>query len=192
MSFNAGANAYTFHDVNIDIPTELSIMDSDEWDALIEKITPVIAERKNVIAEKELKELFLEKRKTERETELRRIGMQWILERKEYWFEDTSVSAKEVAELEDADWMELFTTTQNNIIAAKNRIAKEIADKAIADKAEQDRKDEELRKENLAAQKDAVKWDDFIVRLREMELPEMTGRNYKARVNKVRDFIASL
>ena len=45
MTFNFKYNAYVFEDVNVDNPTEICLLNDKEWDALIEKITPVIKER---------------------------------------------------------------------------------------------------------------------------------------------------
>jgi hypothetical protein len=53
MKFNFGVGAYVFQDVNIDAATEINLWTSEEWDAAIAKITPVIEERKIAIAKKE-------------------------------------------------------------------------------------------------------------------------------------------
>lgn len=61
MSFNFQHDAYIFEDVNVDNKTEICLLDAKEWDALIEKITHVIKERKDAEAkraeEKRLKDI---------------------------------------------------------------------------------------------------------------------------------------
>lgn len=46
MTYNFQHNAYVFFDINVDNNTEISLLNDDEWNALIEKITPIIIERK--------------------------------------------------------------------------------------------------------------------------------------------------
>jgi len=52
MSFNHIYTAYTFEDINIDMATEVNLLNDEEWSALIEKITPVIAQRKEESAKR--------------------------------------------------------------------------------------------------------------------------------------------
>ena len=54
MTFNFQHLAYTYEDVNVDVNTELSILSEDDWDVLVAKITPVIADRKHAAEEKRL------------------------------------------------------------------------------------------------------------------------------------------
>jgi hypothetical protein len=55
MKFYFQHDAYLFEDVNVDNKTEISLLGSDEWDALVEKIKPIIEERK-VAAQKQEEE----------------------------------------------------------------------------------------------------------------------------------------
>lgn len=50
MQFHNASGAYVFEDINIDNATEICLLDKGQWDVLIEKITPVIAARKEAIA----------------------------------------------------------------------------------------------------------------------------------------------
>lgn len=54
MNFSFEYDAYVFEDVNVDNKTEIRLLDDEEWDALINKISPVIEDKKRVIEEKRL------------------------------------------------------------------------------------------------------------------------------------------
>lgn len=61
MKFNFQYDAYTFEDVNVDNKTEISLLSNEDWDALINKITPVIEQRKKDAEEKRLTQVEKEK-----------------------------------------------------------------------------------------------------------------------------------
>lgn len=61
MTFDFVNDAYVFYDVNIDNKTELSLLGTEEWNALIEKITPVITQRKKEAGEAALAKIEKEK-----------------------------------------------------------------------------------------------------------------------------------
>lgn len=63
MKFNAQYEAYVFEDVNVDNKTEINLLNDEEWVALINKITPVIEERKKAILEKQIAEAEAQKQK---------------------------------------------------------------------------------------------------------------------------------
>jgi hypothetical protein len=46
MSFSFKYNAYVFEDVNVDNASEICLLGKEDWDALVEKIKPVIEDRK--------------------------------------------------------------------------------------------------------------------------------------------------
>jgi len=48
MTFNHVYNYFTFENINVDIASEVSVFTDTEWNALIEKITPDIEERRKV------------------------------------------------------------------------------------------------------------------------------------------------
>lgn len=52
LSFNHIYNAYTFEDINIDMATEVNLLNDEEWSALIEKVTPIISQRKEESAKR--------------------------------------------------------------------------------------------------------------------------------------------
>jgi hypothetical protein len=52
MKFNGQHGCYAFEDVNVDNATEICLFDDAEWDAIIDKITPAIAERKQAAEQK--------------------------------------------------------------------------------------------------------------------------------------------
>jgi hypothetical protein len=52
MKFNGQHGCYAFEDVNVDNATEICLFDDTEWNDLIDKITPAIAERKQVAEQK--------------------------------------------------------------------------------------------------------------------------------------------
>lgn len=62
MSFNGQHQCYVFEDVNVDNKTEINLFNDDEWDALINKITPIIQERKDAAEKKRIDALAEEKR----------------------------------------------------------------------------------------------------------------------------------
>lgn len=50
MKFSFKDNAYIFEDVNVDNQTEICLFDTEKWDTLVEKIKPVIEQRKSEAA----------------------------------------------------------------------------------------------------------------------------------------------
>lgn len=63
MKFNAQYEAYVFEDVNVDNKTEINLLNDEQWTALINKITPVIEEKKKAILEKQTAEAEAQKQK---------------------------------------------------------------------------------------------------------------------------------
>lgn len=61
MTFNFQYDCYSFQDVNVDNKTEMYLLNDEEWDALVEKITPVIEQRKKDAEEKRLAQIEKEK-----------------------------------------------------------------------------------------------------------------------------------
>ena len=52
MKFSFQYDAYLYEDVNVDNKTEISLLADNEWDALVEKIKPVIEQRKEEAAKR--------------------------------------------------------------------------------------------------------------------------------------------
>ena len=52
MTYNGQHDAYIFQDVNVDNKTEINLFNEEEWAALIGKITPIIAQRKEEAEQK--------------------------------------------------------------------------------------------------------------------------------------------
>jgi hypothetical protein len=63
MKYDSRSGSYVFEDVNIDNRTEINLFNDEEWAALINKITPVIEERKKAILEKQIAEAEAQKQK---------------------------------------------------------------------------------------------------------------------------------
>lgn len=63
MKFSFQYDAHVLEDVNVDNKTELCLFNDAEWNALIEKITPVIEERKKAIEEKIIADAEVKKQK---------------------------------------------------------------------------------------------------------------------------------
>lgn len=61
MKFNFQFDAYRFEDVNVDNKTEISILGNEDWDALINRITPIIEQRKKDFEEQRLFQIEKEK-----------------------------------------------------------------------------------------------------------------------------------
>lgn len=61
MTFDFVNDGYTFYDVNVDNKTEVCLLGVEEWNTLVEKITPVIADRKKEAEEAALAKIEKEK-----------------------------------------------------------------------------------------------------------------------------------
>ena len=80
LMYNGAHDAFILEDINIDNKTELSLLDSSAWDALVEKIT-LIAEQKTIEKELRLQQSKEEQRKKDIE-EGQRIERERIEEEK--------------------------------------------------------------------------------------------------------------
>jgi hypothetical protein len=56
MKFNGQHESYMFEDINVDNKTEINLFNEDGWTTLINKITPIIEERKKAIEKHEKEE----------------------------------------------------------------------------------------------------------------------------------------
>lgn len=63
MRLNGQYECYAFEDVNVDNKTEICLFNDVEWQALIDKITPAIAERKELARIREEEELKAEQKR---------------------------------------------------------------------------------------------------------------------------------
>jgi hypothetical protein len=176
MKFNGQYGCYMYEDVNVDNATEINLFNEDEWNALIAKITPAIAERKAIAKE-------IEKRTSERIAYLKLLdpSLQYDAVNELYFIHNPAISAglelSVIKKMKPENWEALvikWTTA--------------IETKAQSDKKAQEELDEKSRIETLAKAGDKAVWSDFVSRLNAIAYPEVTSQEYKDKVAKVKAY----
>jgi len=159
MKFNGQYGCYMYEDVNVDNATEICLFNEEEWNALIEKITPVIAKRKEY---NKLRQDLI----TIRSFELTSLGMEKKIDSKLnaiFVYEDVTINENALPDYSDEEWADIFATL--NL------------------------KKENLRNADLLKQRDKAIWEDFITRLKAVPFPDLQSDEYRKKSDKVRDFI---
>lgn len=137
MKYDSRSGSYVFEDVNIDNRTEINLFNDEEWAALINKITPVIEERKKAILEKQIAEAEVQKQK-EIEAALQKERDRVAEEKRLAQVKEEQEKKRKEEELAKASdkekwdmWLEAFgrqlppTTMRSTIYKSKVSIAKE-------------------------------------------------------------------
>jgi hypothetical protein len=120
MTFSPIYNAYVFKDVNVDVLTELNLFDDERWNELIEKITPVIADRE--------KEIELQKQ-AEVDRIQKEAAEKALREKQEEEEKQKQLEAEKLAQSSDkVKWNTVIDQLQNiSIPEMKSRKAKTLA-----------------------------------------------------------------
>lgn len=162
LTYSPQYSAYVFKDVNIDVMTELKLWNEQEWNEAIEKITPVIEQRKKEAEEKLQKELVGKSRFEA----LKTIGL---------IKEETAIG---LSELSEQEWEVLAEKYKGEVKAAQEAQWKHQQEI----EAENKRK---LQEEESAKASDKDKWATLINALSSIAMPEFKSSIYKGKVNQL-------
>jgi hypothetical protein len=179
MKFNAQYEAYVFEDVSVDNKTEINLFTDEEWAALLNKITPVIEERKKAIETKRLADEQMQK-KLERQ---RITGKARFDSLSEMGF--TNESEVNLGCMSDDDWNTMWS-------AYKSQYDKKKHEEWVADMKLKKELDEQKKSEELAQAGDKVKWADVLRQLNELSIPEMKSPTYRKKVSILKEKIGEV
>lgn len=179
MKFNAQYEAYVFEDVNVDNKTEINLFDDEEWDALIDKITPIIEEKKLAIEKKQIAEAEAQKK-----LEQQRIaGKARFASLCEIGFTDES--EVNLGCMSDDDWNTMWS-------AYKAKYDKDQHEKWLADIKLKKELEDQRKAEELAQAGDKAKWLDVLRQINELSIPEMKSPTYRKKVAIFKEKISEI
>lgn len=168
MKFNFEYDSYVYEDVNIDNKTELCLLESEEWNTLINKITPVIAERKKAADEKKLQQEEDQRKKdAEKTTGTFRYGVL-----KEIGFDNQSIEV--LGPMPEGDWNKLYGNYKEQYETKKKQQWQE---------EQQTKADQEAREkaETDAQATDKQKWEKLLSSYSAIVIPAFKSSHYKSK-----------
>ncbi len=176
LVFKPAVNAYVYEGINVDNATEICLLPTAEWDALIIKVK----ERYEAI-QTEKKEAAI--RLEERIKELSSIGVSYLASTLELMYAGELLIHLSKP-LEHGNWDLLMAT-------AKSKIEEKV--KAANDEAARKKKDaDDKRTEELAAMSDKELLSDYLSRIQAVEKPVMKTAKYKKLVNGFSEFVTNM
>ena len=145
----------------------------------------------------------LNKRKQLRVSQLQEFGFTFEYNTRCHKYEDLVVSAVDVAEQSEADWIDIIKILQERVdgLLSLKLLAKrlqedadrmEIANKAIADKQLADERAAHQAQEALSTASDEVKWESYINQLKMIVYPPFESRMYREMVAIANEKIAEI
>lgn len=168
MRFSFNFDAYIFEDLQIEKDGEVSLLNDDEWESLVEKTAADIEDRKKANSEKEQQRLAEEQKKrhiqsigTARVNFLKTIG-------------STGYSIDELGAMEEKEWDAFF------------------ADKKQQVELQQRQMEELKEKQRVELMKDKEKWGEIVKHLNATPLHEMRSSQYRKKMSEVRDFLENI
>jgi hypothetical protein len=179
MKFNFQYDAYVFHDVNVDNKTELCLFNNEKWNALVEKITPVIEQRKQEAEEKRLADIE-EQKKLQAKKELNQYRRQSLL-----LLDRTVDNTEDLSDLTDEQWEERYSHAKSE----SDRIKKEKWEKEQQEIKEQE---EKRQQEILDNAKDKEKWAAVVEHLKNTPDVDMRSSQYRTKMKAVKDFLQTI
>jgi hypothetical protein len=169
MSFSGYYNAYVYEDVNVDNITEINLLDDAEWTTLVNKITPVIADRKLAAEEKKKAELKEQQELAKRQATgnarfviLSAIGV-------------TTESKEKLGEILEDEWTAMHESY-------KKAWDKKQQEKWAAEQAEKKKQEDAKKAEELAQAGDKEKWNAIVAYMNAAPWHDMKSGPYRKKV----------
>jgi hypothetical protein len=186
MTYNGRYMCYAFEDVNVDVATEIMMLEDAEWKSLLDKVSSLIEDRKKAAEEK----AALEVRTKNRSSQVIALGMTFHLQSGSFVFQDSSVSQETIERVVDAEFEEILSDLSRDIEASKKaleqkRIAEiekaklDAADKALREKAEADERAKIAEADRVAQLSDSAKYREIYNRISDLGFPEMKSQKGK-------------
>lgn len=205
LTLNGRYNCYALDDINVDINTEICLLNDSEWVILTDNIKFEISRRKEEAAKKHA----LDARTKERSAEVIGLGMQFHLQtgafkyRDQLTGEETQVTQHTIETVVEAEWTEIVSGLSRDITAIrkasedKRKADLENAKREAAEQALQAQRDGEEKKrvaeaERLASASDAEKWKALIGQIQAIKVPEMKSLKSRKRAEEVTGMLSRL
>jgi hypothetical protein len=181
LRYEYAYDAYMFADVSVDNKTEISVLEDDKWNDLIEKIIPAIDLHKKKAEEKKQAEIE-EKKKAEEKSAAGKIRSGQL---EAFRVEQLPISPAHASDLTKEEFDTLLKEWKGNYEIHQQKKWQEEQDKKKAE-------EEAIRQEALDNSKDKEKWDVVMTYLSATPLLEMRGRIYRAKMKEVKDFLQTI
>lgn len=169
LKFNFQYDAYVLDDINVDNKTEICLLNNTEWDALVNKITPVIEQRKKDAEEKLRKELIGKNRFEA----LKTISL----------IKDETVIF--LSELSEIEWETLSESYKKEVKAAQEEQWKQ------QQKIEEENK-KRLQEEESAKASDKEKWQALVNSIEVIVVPEFKSNIYKSKLASLHSLVRQI
>lgn len=173
MKFDFGYQSYLFEDVNVHT-TEITIMNDDDWSALIEKIKPVIGQRKTEAEEKRQAEIEEQKKITARNA-LNKSRQQTLAQ-----YDHLAPHPDALADMTDEEWNGMLDVV-------KDTHEKKQREKWEKEQEEKKKIEEAKRQQEMEQAKDKERWDDILEQLSKIEIHEMRSGQYRKKAAILRE-----